>query len=131
MKENTVCSRAVFLVCRGLPHSYYYSLNGWVWQYYKKYLEQQKSQNTLLYQGILTFIGLGCLSNSQQGKRGSNPHLRFWRPLLYHWTIPLQRAFSRVPKYNTINSEMCQHFLQFFFLRKTCINFTNFRFVFY
>lgn len=20
----------------------------------------------------------------KQGKRGSNPHLRFWRPLLYH-----------------------------------------------
>ena len=28
--------------------------------------------------------GWAILSNSQQGKRGSNPHLRFWRPLLYH-----------------------------------------------
>ena len=27
---------------------------------------------------------LGFTALLKQGKRGSNPHLRFWRPLLYH-----------------------------------------------
>ena len=35
-----------------------------------------------------------------QGQKESNPHLRFWRPMFYHWTMPLYprqtRAFLRI-----------------------------------
>ena len=47
----------------------------------------------------------------KQGKRGSNPHLRFWRPLLYHWTIPL----CKVLWYYTSKVIICQQlFFDFF-----------------
>ena len=63
--------------------------------------------------------GWAILSNSQQGKRGSNPHLRFWRPLLYHWTIPLCFfVFCFVPSneyYNITGFQHCQQLFWIFF----------------
>ena len=46
----------------------------------------KNGRNPLFYQESQPFIRF----LKKQGKRGSNPHLRFWRPLLYHWTIPLR-----------------------------------------
>ena len=33
----------------------------------------------------------------KQGMRDSNPHRRFWRPVLYHWTNPLYSFFNTFP----------------------------------
>ena len=50
------------------------------------------------------------LEKIKQGKRGSNPHLRFWRPLLYHWTIPL----CKVLWYYISKALICQQLFLFF-----------------
>ena len=43
----------------------------------------------------------------EQGMRESNSHQRFWRPLSYHLTNPLQSIFYILSKLHT-----CQHFLK-------------------
>ena len=65
-----------------------------------------------------------CFLHMQQGKRGSNPHLRFWRPPLYHWTIPLS-----VNILSWLTTSIVYHALQYlsiFFCRFSCLIFMIF-----